>query len=469
MALTRTKILVTIGPSTANAETIEAFYREGVAGYRINFVHGDKNTWDEYLRVIEEVYSKYSEYPALIADLPGPQIRIGFFNKFYIKRGSRVKLVYGLETGEEAVIPVDNPRVFELLETGDIVLIDDGRLRFSVENVSSREADLIALSNGYVLPRKTLVVAGKEIPLPVVSQKDIEFIEYVVSRKFTYVALSYVRSKRDVETIREILDRMNGGEIGIIAKIETRKSVENIDSIAESSDTLLVARGDLGMHYGLEKIPLLQRMIVEKALLLNKPVIIATQLLESMVYNTQPTRSEVVDVMNAVFDYVDALLLTDETAIGEHPVEAVKWLRKIVVEAEEWMAREHRVPPTRAYGESVREKYARGLVSLSENLEAKILVYTKTGLLPTKISRYRPYVKVYVGTVREEIARKLQIYYGLKPVLLHGEKDLDYNKGVERLYRELLEKNELEYGDTIVLAYGPRETTLYVIKIVKIV
>lgn len=469
----RTKIIVTIGPASSDYDVIKSFLREGVSGFRINFSHGDPSTWDKYLDIINEASNELNVYPAIIGDLKGPQLRIGDFNAFTIAKGDTVILKYIPKNkcfNEAKTIPINYSRLFELIEVGDIILLDDGRIKLRVEEVYTDHAKLIALNDGIVYPRKTLIVSGKEIGLPILTSSDIEAVKYAVLKEFTYLALSYVRTSRDVLMLKDLLSRSNRNDIGVIAKIETKDAIRNLKTIVSSADAIIVARGDLGMHYSLEEIPRLQKMIVNESIKFGKPVLIATQLLESMVNNPQPTRSEVVDVINAVFDGVDAILLTNETAIGKYPVESVRWLKKILREAEKWFfeeGREHiirRIEPV-----NPREKYAKGLVLLAENIGSKILVYTKTGLMPSRISKYRPRVPVYAGSSNRVIVRKLSLNYGIKSYYIETDITLDYEEGINILYKKLFTEHEISYGDIVLLTYGPRETLLNVIKIVEVI
>ncbi len=467
----RTKIIVTIGPASNDEAIIRSFLREGVAGFRINFSHGDTDTWDSYIDNISDASRALDKYPAIIGDLQGPQVRVGDFKPLHVSRGDNVLLVYSEKypVAEEKVLPVSSRRLFKLLEEGDILLLDDGRIRFRVEEVSMDRAVLTVLNDAIIYPRKTLIVIGKELDLPALTSRDIEAVKYALEKGFTHLALSYIRSPRDVTMLRDLLARLGSTYIDVIAKIETKKAFDNLEHIVPLADAIIIARGDLGMHFSLEKIPRLQKKIAEESIKQGKPVIIATQLLESMVNNPQPTRSEIVDVMNAVFDNVDAVLLTNETAVGKYPVEAVKWLAKIIREAEQWLFEKKATPPTRLKEpENPREKYAKGLVLLAESIGSKILVYTKTGSMPRRISKYRPQVPVYAGSNSGIIARKLSIHYGLNPIYISAEKQLDYEKGLDRLLAKLRELEEVNYGDTVLLTYGPRETLLNVIKILEV-
>ncbi|MCD6487863.1 MAG: pyruvate kinase [Desulfurococcales archaeon] len=467
--MAKTKIIVTIGPASGDKNIIKAFLREGIAGFRINFSHGSPSIWDKYLEYIEYAEKELDVYPAIIGDLTGPQLRIGEFKAFGVKKGDRVKLVYAKESDEEKTIPVFNRKIFDLLDPGDIVLLDDGKIRLHVEEANIDYASLVVLNDGFITPRKTILIAGKDLGLPVLTRYDVECVRYAVSRNFTYLALSYVRYPRDIYTLRELLAKLRASHIGIIAKIETRSAIKNLSQVVREADAVIIARGDLGMHYSLEEIPRLQKLIITKSIEIGKPVIVATQLLESLVNNPQPTRSEVVDVINAVNDSVDALLLTSETAMGRYPIEAVKWLKRIIRVAEQWSSEGYGKRTTGSEELDIRDKYAKGLVSLAENISSKVLIYTKTGTMPSKIAKYRPEVPVYVGSSSKHIVRKLSIYRGLNPVhVAEADESTDYEEGLNKLYKQLLDKNEITYGDVIVLTYGRRETTLHVIKIIQV-
>ncbi len=464
----RVKILATIGPSSGKYEILSRLIQEGVDGFRINFSHGEPAQWDEWVRIVRELSEEHERDVSIIGDLPGPQVRIGELPPQEVKAKDNVKLIYSEKTEEEKIIPIPIRKVFEVFELGDTILIDDGKLILRILDIGENEADAIVLNDSQLLPHKTLVVFGKEIDLPVLTDKDLEFVKYSVSRNLTYLAISFVRRANDIVTVKNIVNNLNG-ELGLIAKIETRSGVKNLKEIIEASDAIIIARGDLGMHYSLEELPALQRRIAREAMIIGKPSIVATQLLETMINYPRPSRSEVVDVVNAVYDLVDALLLTDETAIGKYPVEAVKWLKRIINSAETGIIM-NRIQSIRENLSlrSLREKYSLGLTLLAEKINAKILLYTKTNTIPPAISRFRPQVPVYVGTVDKKIAEKLSIYYGLKPYTLKqvpATKHLDYEQGVRLLYNYLKNKEEITYGEIIAEAYGRRETEIHEIRI----
>ncbi|RLF19400.1 MAG: pyruvate kinase [Thermoprotei archaeon] len=467
----KTKMLVTIGPSSGNPTIIDAFMREGVSGFRINFSHGNQHVWSEYVELIRNAERECKVNVALIGDLKGPQVRIGDFKSFRIMKGDFVRLILSDKTDEDKTIPINNRRVLEVLDIGDLVLLDDGKIRLHVYDIKGEEATLLALNDGMISSKKTLIISGKDLDLPVITQYDIKCIEYAIEKEFTYLALSYVRTARDIATLRELLDKKGGSDIGIIAKIETRKAIHDLSSILREVDACIVARGDLGMHYNLEEIPILQERIIYEAIEKGRPVIVATQLLESMMTKPQPTRSEIVDIMSTVRDHVDALLLTGETAIGEYPIEAVKWLKRVINKAEELAIKEGSF--LRARQENVidvKDKFARGLVLMAESLNSKIVVYTKTGFMPSRLSRLRPKVMILAGTSKKAIAQRLSIYYGIKAFVVgRSDQDYDYEQGLELLYEKLIRDGMLNLGDTVLQTYGKKEEVLYIVKIVYVI
>jgi len=448
----RVKILATLGPSSGDFETVKKMIREGASGFRINYAHGDSKAWDLYVKMVRDASAELGVTVSIIGDLPGPQVRSGDFEEFSVKRGDQVRLEHASAGSGSRTIPVAVRELFAILEPGDVVLYGDGEVSLRVLSIDEHSSTLLALNDGVVKPRKKIVVQGKEINLPMLSGRDMELLNHAVSNQLTYVALSYVRSPRDIELVKNLL-RNKSFKPGIIAKIETRPAYLNLREIAESADAVLVARGDLGLHFPLEEVPLIQKNIVAVANSLGKPSIVATQVMESMIDSPRPSRSDVVDVYNSVYDMVDAVMLTNETAVGKYPVETVKWARRIIETAE---SRQDPViaQRSRRMGGGLREKYAHGLLSLAESLNAKILVYTKGNTVPPLISKHRPLVPVYVGSSSKTIAEALTIYYGLTPIVLgdSGE-DMDYEKGVEELYRVARERRLVDIGDVVVKAY----------------
>ena len=330
----RTKIIVTLGPSSNNYEMIYSFLKEGVDGLRINFAHTSHSLASKWIDMIKKAEKATNRKIAIIGDLQGASIRLGIIDRpLEIWPGMKLKLEIRDRTyANDNILPL--PQAYEdvlrSLEPNDIISMDDGRIRLKVINVSEKYAILKAETTGLIKSHRALVVLGKDFDLPVLTSKDIEDLKFMIKKNFTYVGVSCVRKPQDIDMVRKYIKEFSTSQnnIRIIAKIETISAIKNLISIIENSDAILVARGDLGMIFGLENIPHLQKEIVYESIRRGRTVIVATQLLDSMINNPVPTRSEVVDIVEAVNEGADALMLTNETAIGKYPLEAVKWLKK---------------------------------------------------------------------------------------------------------------------------------------------
>ncbi len=461
----RTKIVATLGPSSADAGVVASMIEEGAEAFRINFSHGDLDTWRSYVEALREAERRVGKEVALIGDLPGPGIRIGGLPKpVELEDGAEAEFVLAAEARQgSASIPVPEQAFFSTLEPGDIVVIDDGKLVLRILSVNSGRARAKVLAGGRLLPRKSVTVKGKEPPLPSLTEKDLKNVELAVKLGFDYLALSFVRGPDAVEQLRGVLRVLGAEDIGVLAKIETRSGVENVEDVARAADGVIIARGDMGMHYNLEEIPSLQKRLVEKVRLLRKPVIVATQFLETMRENPVPTRSEVMDVYNAVLSGVDGLMVTAETAIGRYPVECIKWLRRIIERAE----KEHQ-PPLRRAGGPLPERFAHGVVILAESIGAKMVVYTRGGNTPRRIASHRPTVPVYAGSANPRTRRKMRLYWGIEPVTVSPSNPDNYDEGLEETLKEARTAGYVKQGDIVVLTYGLREGTSHTIRIQRI-
>ena len=457
----RTRIIASLGPSSAREGVVEELVLLGVHCFRINFAHGGPDVWRSWVEIVRDVEKRVGKPIALMGDLVGPSIRLGVIREAVrLKPGEKVVFRLGEESagGEERVAPLPLRAFFEGVEEGDVIVLDDGRARLRVVEARAREIVAEALTEAVLSSRKALVVQGKEFNLPVLGPKDMEHLRFALDHEFDFIALSYVRGPGDVEVVESMVREM-GGDAWIVAKIETRRAVENLHAILRRTRTIVVARGDLGMNYGLEEVPFLQKMIVEEARKAGRQVIVATQLLESMIENPVPTRAEVTDVANAVEQGADALMLTGETSIGKYPVEAVKWLRKIIGYTEA-----HTIP-RKVVPRGERWAYANSIVSLAEALNAKLLVFTLGGTLPPYISLSRPRIPAYIGVGNMKTARKLQIMWGLDVHIVEAK---GYEEGLEKLEQKLFEVGEITLGDTIVEAYRAEEGGDHVILIKKL-
>lgn len=421
----KVKALVTLGPSSNDESMISLLIKEGADGFRLNFSHGSLNEKEKVIGLLRKV----GKDKPIIGDLQGPTVRLGKFDPLTLKTGQ------SFTVSLERDIPIPSKEFFGLIDEGDKVLFEAGRITTKVLKVNGREALLETLVGGELKPGKTVAVEGKEYPFPALTEKDLKDLEFCVKKDVDAIALSFVKRREDVKDLRRRLEEL-GSDAWIIAKIETKSSVHNIDGIVEEADAILVARGDLGAHFPLEKIPIVQRRLVRRAMESGKPSIIATQLLDSMISNPIPTRAEVMDVYSATSMGADALLLTGETAIGSYPLEALKWLIKVAREAEK-EGIEHK----RSGSEELFDRFAKGVTLMADSLGGKIVAYTRTGKTASRLSAYRPRKGIIAITPHLKVIRRISLLWGVFGVIFQSEeaeKIIDHLKGKGYLKDELV-------------------------------
>ncbi|MGC8969631.1 MAG: pyruvate kinase [Conexivisphaera sp.] len=447
----RARVLATLGPASDGPGVVEAMVRAGADGFRLNFSHGTHEEKAAEVAAVRAAEGKLGGHIPIMGDLQGPTVRLGDFQPVQVSRGSRVVLT---RDGKEGV-PVPSDEFFRLVEAGDEVAFEGGRIFARVVERSSGRAVVEALVEGTLAPRKTIAIRGKEYDLPSPTEKDLSDLRFIVEQGLEYVALSFVRTRDDVRRLREALSEL-GSDAWIVAKVETIPGVENVDSIADEADAVLVARGDLGAKFPLEDMPFVQARIVGAARSHGRPSIVATQLLDSMMENPIPTRSEVVDVFTAIRDGADAVLLTGETAAGRHPVESVEWAARIVARAEEGYSPGR---ATMAEGATVYDTFALGVVELAEAVGAKIIAYSRSGNTARRISRHRPSVEAYVFTPDARVARRISLLWGVVPAGVLEVADL------EELAAEAARRGIVEEGDRLVLVRGVQKDTTDVLRV----
>src|SRR5215203_1554122 len=339
----RTKIVVTIGPTSATREQMLALARAGMDAARLNFSHGSHGEHAERGRLVRSVQEEVEKPIALVADLQGPKLRVGELETpIRLVRGGEAVVTFdgGARDGEVPVLPAV---LGDVLQPGHDVLIDDGHVHLRVEEVEHGRARCAVLAGGVVTAHKGVNVPGVPIPIPSLTEKDREDLQFALEVGVDYVALSFVRSAADVREMRELLAEA-GSTVHVIAKIEKAEAIDALDEIVAESDAIMVARGDLGVEIGPASVPLLQKRIISTALERGKPVITATQMLESMEHQPEPTRAEASDVANAILDGSSALMLSGETAIGEFPIEAVEYMDRIARAVEPSLGYRHQLP-----------------------------------------------------------------------------------------------------------------------------
>lgn len=456
---TYVKIVATIGPASGMLSTIVNMVKGGVSGFRVNFAHGSPSEWTSYVEHVREAERLTGRPLALIGDLQGPSVRIGKVAKpIKLARGDVAKIVNAQESegGDTKIMPLPNAKFFEVVDVGDVIVMDDGRVRLRVADKASNYVEVVALTESVISSRKVVVVQGKELEAPLLAHEDLYNLKFAVEKGFDYIGLSYVRSAEDIGFLRELLKKLGGEDIGIIAKVETPSAIRNLKEIVEASDVALVARGDLGMSFGLEEVYFLQRRVVEESLRRGKPVIVATQLLESMIERPVPTRAEVVDISAAIESGVDALMLTGETSVGKYPLEAVNWLAKVASLGEREISREtfNRVLALCRSGlATLHMRFAKGVTELAEDLGAKLVVFSVHGGMARALAALKPLIPIYVGSPHLRVLRKLALLWGLHPLSVDVA---TYEEGLQMTLSKARELGFVKYGDLVVMAYGLR-------------
>jgi pyruvate kinase len=448
----RTKIVATLGPATSSREAVLALAQAGIDAARLNFSHGTHEEHAERARLVREAQDELGRPIAIVADLQGPKLRVGdLAAPVTLGPDEEVTLVFD-GAAQDGELPIAPAAIGEVLQAGHEVLIDDGLLRFRVDSVvQGARATCTVLSGGLVTSNKGVNVPGVPVPIPSLTKKDVDDLEFALDLGVDYVALSFVRSAADVRDLRELIDQA-GSDAHVIAKIEKAEAVDALDAILVETDAMMVARGDLGVEIGVAKVPLLQKRIILASLERGRPVITATQMLESMVHQSEPTRAEASDVANAILDGTSALMLSGETAIGEFPVEAVSAMDRVARAVEPEIGYRHQLPGAEE-NPTVGQAMSNAACDLAESLGAKaILVPTFTGRTASAVARLRPHKPIIALTHHPTSVSQLAIEWGVTPVLIRECVD------VEDLWNESMNAARaagiVESGDVVVITAG---------------
>lgn len=456
MMLRKTKIICTLGPAVDNEDMIRALIRTGMNAARFNFSHGSHEEHLNRLNLLKSVRDSMGRPVASILDTKGPEIRIRSFEtkSISLEAGDLFTLTTREVQGNVNLVSVTYPELHKEVSAGQEILIDDGLVALKVEEIDGQDIRCAVENGGTLSANKSINIPGVHIHLPALTEKDVSDIQFGVENDFDFIAASFVRRAADVQAVREVLDRFGGQEIRIIAKIENQEGVDNIDEILEAADGIMVARGDLGVEIPAAKVPILQKQIIRKGLQAGKPVITATQMLDSMMRNPRPTRAEVSDVANAVFDGTSCVMLSGETAGGKYPLEALTAMVSIVEEAEQsihyWRQFEKRrvIPAS-----NINDAITHTCCLTAKDLEAKaILAATNSGRTARMICRFRPACPVAALTMHEKVRRQLAICWGVIPFLTGEVTSTDriFSLSAEVALKERLVQN----GDTVVITAG---------------
>ena len=453
-SLRRTKIVATIGPATANPEMVERLIRAGMDCARINCSHGVRDDLIASIRIVREVQERIDRPVAILADLPGPKLRLGTLpQERLIATGGEVVLTTPGTASEgelELGFTIDFAAV---VQTGASVMIDDGRVRLRVIEATPTRCRCAVLTGGVVRSQKGVNFPGTYLPIPSITDRDREMLAMAIDQDVDYVALSFVRRAEDVDELRRLIDQA-GGRQRVIAKIEKMEAVEKLDSIIDASDGIMVARGDLGVEIGTADVPMAQKRMIARGRAAGKPVITATQMLESMIERPIPTRAEASDVANAILDGTSAVMLSGETAVGEYPVEAVETMVRIAAAVE----------PSYAYLESsyddarlgprfISDVVGHAACDMAEVIEAAALVVpTVSGETAREVSKHRPRRPIVACTPSIGVRQQLMLDWAVVPLLLEPTHD------VEMLWRRsvdaVLRAGIAGPGDRVVITSG---------------
>lgn len=451
----KTKIVATLGPACREVDTLQAMIEAGMDVARLNASHADHRVLREEVEAVREASRRARKEVAVVLDLQGPKLRVGDIRggSAVLREGRIFRLTTRPVPGDEERVSVDYRGLPGVLQVGDTVLLDDGAIIMRVEEVDVEEVACRILSGGVLTPRKGINLPGVELPLPSLTDKDLADLEVGLELEVDWVALSFVRSADDVEQLRRVL-RERGSDLPIVAKIEKREAVDNLEAVVESADAVMVARGDLGVEMPLEEIPLLQKRIIWTAARHGKPSITATQMLQSMIDSPAPTRAEVTDVANAVFDGTDAVMLSGETAVGGYPIQAVETMRRIVRKAESELPYSAWLEERRRWiGSGTVEAVCMAACELALQVGATAIVApTESGFTARQMSRFRPRQPILAPTPDLRVARRLVLHWGVQPRLV------EVGGGIEETFASAGElarrEGYLKPGDTVVITAG---------------
>lgn len=455
----KTKIVATIGPASRDRKTITALIKAGMNIARINFAHG---TFEEHLKTIHtvrEVSEKLNVPVAILGDLPGVKIRVGKLQngQIILRRWQTVVLTTEDIEGYDGMIPVQFKDFPKLVSKGDVIYLSDGFIALRVEEVREKEVVCKVLVGGTLYSHKGINVPNMRMPLEAITDKDREILEFAIENGIDAVGVSFVGSAYDILDVRKFVDERNG-KIFVIAKIERPDAVRNFDEILNASDGIMVARGDLGVEMPIERLPVLQKKLIKKANLAGKPVITATQMLESMTVEKLPTRAEVTDVANAILDGTDAVMLSEETAVGKYPVDTVRMMARIARTTEayrdsswserivQWKMSELKRGIPR--GSRIKDAITRSIIEALNSLDIKyILTPTRSGETARLISRFKPKQWILAFATDEWVARTLMFSYGVYPFVVDSTTE-------DEILTLITGLGVVKEGDTVLLTKG---------------
>ena len=448
----RTKIVATLGPATSSKEVLRDMIKNGVNVCRLNMSHGTHKDHLENIVNIRAISQEEGLHIAILADLQGPKLRVGDVEggEMLLEEGSEISVFSGKKTSKGTDIYISYEHFSNDVQTGEKILMDDGKLMLEVLTINGEEVKAKVVVGGILKPRKGVNLPNTKISLPCLTEKDLVDLEFALSNNVDWLGLSFVRSSNDIVELRSLIEK-NKNNAKIIAKIEKPEAIEDIDAIIRETDAIMVARGDLGVEIPMEQVPMVQKMLVNRSREASKPVIIATQMMETMIESTTPTRAEVNDVANAVMDGADAVMLSGETSVGKFPVKVIETICKILNEAETFEGIYNKeTEPILNQDRLISDAICFNAVRLSKRIDAKgILAMTYSGYTAYKIASGRPKANIFVFTANKDILPTLSLIWGVESYYFS-----DNMQSTDKTFFELksfLEKrNKVNTGDLII-------------------
>lgn len=452
----KTKIISTIGPSSCSEKIIERLIEAGTNIFRFNMKHATIEWHEEYIKKVNKIAKKMKKKVGVLIDLQGPEIRLNTKNEkdITIKKGDKIN--FGLSFNGDTDILISDKCFFSALKTDDIFLIDDGLLKFKVTKSDSNSLAAEAENSGKIKNRKSINAPNKTMNLPSLTADDLKKLDLAARAEVDFIALSFTRNEKDINNLKKQLEKRKISP-AIIAKIENREAINNIDVIIKNTDAIMIARGDLGIEIPIEEIAFIQKMIAKKCRLAQRPVIVATHMLQSMVNNQRPTRAEATDVANAVFDGVDVVMLSEETASGKYPVNAVKAMAKILKFNENSDTTKRKIKPSNL--KQLIINAAASLLNCDFHYEIDaVVVFSETGYTARILSSFHPKVPIIAVTDTKKALISLILSYGITPFYMEAQTST--HKTSSQVINLLKKKGVIKIGQTLLFVHGEHTKTI---------
>ncbi|HEY8740641.1 MAG TPA: pyruvate kinase [Candidatus Dormibacteraeota bacterium] len=449
----RTRIVATLGPASNREPVLSRVLAAGVDVVRLNFSHGTHPEHAETIRLVRDASRRIGWPIAILQDLGGPKIRVGLIEggSIHLRRGQMLVLDPHCKMGNATRVGISLPAIAKLVKPRNRLLLDDGHIEMRVVAIDGDCVECRVVRGRELREHKGVNLPGIDLHVDALTAKDIEDLKFGIAQGVDLVALSFVRQAADIVLVKERIRRLKGTQ-PVIAKLERPAALDHLDSILDAADGVMVARGDMAVELSPEQVPVMQKRVIAHAMAHGKPVVTATQMLESMVSSPRPTRAEASDVANAILDGTDAVMLSEETAAGDYPVDAVKTMHRIALAIERSHTPGPPLPALQEIGE-VPRAIALSAVRMADSLQAaRLIVFTQTGSSARFVSKCRPRTLILAATTREEVARQLQVLYGVRTMVVPTAQDTDELFGIAS--REAMRRGQVRKGDLVVFVFG---------------